>query len=129
MGYWFGHNVGPKIFAREDSRFFKKHHLEQAKAFYEKHGSKTIVLARFVPFVRTFAPIVAGAAGMHYGTFMKFNLLGGALWAAGLVSLGYFLGNIPFVKSHYEVIIVLIIVASVVPVIAHLIKDRQSQRR
>ncbi len=123
VGYWFGHKVGPRIFSREESLLFKKHHLEEAKKFYEKHGSKTIVLARFVPFVRTFAPIVAGAAQMHYSTFMAYNILGGILWAAGLTSLGYFLGNIPFVKEHYEAIILLIILASVVPVFLHLIQD------
>ena len=123
VGYWFGHKVGPKIFAREDSRFFKKHHLVAAQQFYEKHGSKTIVLARFVPFVRTFAPIVAGAANMPYKTFMTYNLLGGLIWGVGLTSLGYFLGNIPFVKTHYELIIILIVVASIVPVALHLLKD------
>ena len=119
VGYWFGHQVGPKIFAREESLLFKKHHLESARKFYAKHGSKTIVLARFVPFVRTFAPIVAGAAQMHYRTFMVFNLIGGILWAAGITALGYFLGNIPSVKSHYELIILLIVVASLVPIVTH----------
>ncbi|MBI5358275.1 VTT domain-containing protein [Candidatus Amesbacteria bacterium] len=123
VGYWFGHKVGPKIFAREDSKFFKKHHLIAAQEFYEKHGSKTIVLARFAPFVRTFAPIVAGAANMPYKTFMTYNLLGGLLWGVGLTSLGYFLGNIPFVKTHYELIIILIVVASIIPVALHFVKD------
>lgn len=123
VGYWFGKKVGPKIFAKEDSRFFKKHHLIAAQEFYEKHGSKTIVLARFVPFVRTFAPIVAGAAQMPYKTFMTYNLLGGLLWGVGLSSLGFFLGNIPFVKTHYELIIILIVVASIVPVALHFLKD------
>ena len=123
VGYWFGKKVGPKIFAKEDSRFFKKHHLIAAQEFYEKHGSKTIVLARFVPFVRTFAPIVAGAAQMPYKTFMTYNLLGGLLWGVGLTALGYFLGNIPFVKTHYELIIILIVVASIVPVALHFLKD------
>ncbi|MEK7504153.1 MAG: DedA family protein, partial [Patescibacteria group bacterium] len=116
VGYWFGHNIGPKIFAREDSMLFKKHHLVEAKKFYELHGSKTIVLARFVPFVRTFAPIVAGAAQMPYHTFMIYNLLGGLLWAVGLTLLGYFLGNIPIIKAHYEFVIILIILASIIPV-------------
>lgn len=123
VGYWFGHKIGPRIFAREDSLLFKKHHLEEAKKFYELHGSKTIVLARFVPFVRTFAPIVAGAAQMPYSTFMLYNLIGGLLWAVGLTLLGFFLGNIPIIKSHYEFVIVLIVLASVVPVALHFIKD------
>jgi len=124
VGYWFGHQVGSKIFAREDSRFFKKKHLDDAKIFYEKHGSKTIVLARFVPFIRTFAPIVAGAAQMHYRTFMVFNLIGGLLWAVGISSLGYFLGNITVVKEHYEIVILFIIFASLVPVFLHLFKKK-----
>ena len=124
VGYWFGHKVGPKIFAREDSFLFKKHHLIEAQNFYQKHGSKTIVLARFVPFVRTFAPIVAGAANMNYQTFMTFNLIGALLWSVGIASLGYFLGNIPFVKTHYEAVIFLIIAASLLPVIIHLFQSR-----
>ena len=123
VGYWFGHHVGPKIFAKEDSLLFKKHHLEEAKKFYELHGSKTIVLARFVPFVRTFAPIVAGAVQMPYATFMAYNLFGGLLWAVGLTLLGFFLGNIPIIKAHYEFVIILIVLASIVPVALHFIKD------
>ena len=129
VGYWFGHQVGPKIFAREDSMLFKKHHLVEAKKFYELHGSKTIVLARFVPFVRTFAPIVAGAAQMPYGTFMAYNLFGGLLWAVGLTLLGFFLGNIPIIKEHYELVIVLIVLASVIPVAMHFIKDFRSKAK
>lgn len=123
VGYWFGHQVGPKIFARDDSLLFKKHHLIAAQKFYDKHGAKTIVLARFVPFVRTFAPIVAGAAQMHYTTFMTYNLLGGFLWAVGLSSLGYFLGNIPYIHEHYEIVILLIIFGSIVPIALHFLKD------
>ena len=123
VGYWFGHKVGPKIFSRNDSLLFKKKHLDSAHAFYEKHGTKTVVLARFVPFVRTFAPIVAGATQMHYSTFMKFNLLGGFLWAVGLTSLGFFLGNIPVVKEHYEAVILLIVVASLAPVVIHFVQE------
>ncbi len=123
VGYWFGHLAGPKIFAREDSLLFKKHHLEAAHKFYEKHGAKTIVLARFVPFVRTFAPIVAGAVQMHYSTFMTYNLIGGLFWAAGISSLGYFLGNIPFIHANYEIVILLIIFGSIVPVALHFLKD------
>jgi len=125
VGYWFGHKVGPKIFAREDSLLFKKHHLLAAQKFYEKHGTKTIVLARFVPFVRTFAPIVAGAAQMHYSTFMTYNLIGGLLWTVGISSLGYFLGNIPWIHSHYEAVILLIIFGSIIPIVLHFLKDRK----
>lgn len=125
VGYWFGQRVGPKIFAREDSRFFKKHHLEQARIFYQKHGVKTIVLARFVPFVRTFAPIVAGAAQMNYPTFMIFNLIGGFLWVVGVSALGYFLGNLSGVKDNYEIVILLIVFASILPVALHFTRDRR----
>ena len=128
VGYWFGHQVGPKIFAREDSPLFKKHHLEAAKTFYHKHGSKTILLARFAPFVRTFAPIVAGAAQMPYSTFMIYNLLGGLLWALGITTLGFYLGNIPAVKSHYEFIILLIVVASLAPIAVHFAKDHFAKK-
>lgn len=128
VGYWFGHTVGEKIFERESSRFFKKHHLEEAKRFYEKNGNKTIVLARFVPFVRTFAPIVAGAARMPYHTFMLYNIIGGLLWAVGLSAMGYFLGNIPFVKHNYEIVILLIVVGSILPVVWHFLKDEEKRK-
>ncbi|HLD24346.1 hypothetical protein A2973_03400 [Candidatus Gottesmanbacteria bacterium RIFCSPLOWO2_01_FULL_49_10] len=124
VGYWFGHKVGKKLFQKEDSLFFKKHHLIDAQNFYNQHGAKTIVLARFMPFVRTFAPIVAGTADMHYPTFMKYNLLGGLLWAVGISSLGYFLGNIPLVKHNYELVILIIIFGSVLPIAIHFLIDQ-----
>lgn len=129
VGYWFGHQVGPKIFAREDSWLLKKHHLLSAQKFYERHGAKTIVLARFVPFVRTFAPIVAGAARMPYATFIIYNLLGGFLWTVGISSLGYFLGNLPAVHSRYETVIILIVLASLLPVIIHFIQHRLQKKQ
>ncbi len=128
VGYWFGHQVGPKIFAREESWLFKKHHLQQAQKFYEKHGAKTIVLARFTPFIRTFAPIVAGAAQMPYSTFIGYNLLGGLLWTVGISSLGYFLGNLPVVHAHYEAVIILIVIASLVPIAYHFAKDTLTKK-
>lgn len=124
VGYWFGYKVGPRIFAREDSWLFKKHYLLEAQKFYEKHGSKTIVLARFVPFVRTFAPIVAGAAQMHYRTFTVYNLIGGLLWSTGLASLGFFLGNLPWVNHNYELVIILIVIASLLPVVMHYLQHQ-----
>jgi membrane-associated protein len=129
IGYWFGKKVGPKIFSRDESFLFKKHHLEAAKKFYETHGSKTIVLARFVPFVRTFAPIVAGAAEMSYSVFMMYNLLGGALWAVGITLLGFFLGQNEFVRHHNEAIILLIVAASIVPVVIHVLQDYLKHHR
>jgi membrane-associated protein len=129
VGYWFGHKVGKKLFEKEDSLLFKKKYLLEAERFYETNGAKTIVLARFIPFVRTFAPIVAGAAHMHYGTFMTYNLIGGFLWAVGLSTLGFFLGNIPIVKHNYEYVIILIIVGSVAPIIIHALKDPERRKQ
>ncbi len=128
VGYWFGQKVGVKLFEREDSRFFKKHHLLDAQKFYDKHGSKTIVLARFVPFVRTFAPIVAGAAKMPYSTFLLFNILGGLLWAVGIATLGFFLGNVPLVKHNYEIVIFLIVFGSLLPVLLHFVGSKEQRQ-
>lgn len=128
VGYWFGQKVGIKLFEREDSRFFKKHHLLDAQKFYDKHGKKTIVLARFIPFVRTFAPIVAGAAKMPYATFMLFNIVGGLLWAVGIASLGFFLGNVPIVKHNYEIVIFLIVFGSLLPVILHFVGSDEKRQ-
>ncbi len=101
VGYWFGNRVGTPLFQREDSRFFKRKHLLKAQALYEQHGGKIIVIARFMPFVRTFAPIVAGIGTMHYGRFLMFNVLGGVLWAVGMPVAGYFLGSaIPDVDKY-----------------------------
>ncbi len=121
VGYWFGHKVGEKLFEKKDSLLFKRHHLLEAQRFYEKNGGKTIVLARFVPFVRTFAPIVAGVAKMHYQTFLLYNFVGGVLWAVGISTLGYFLGNIPWIKTHYEFVILLIVIGSVLPIVFHVL--------
>jgi membrane-associated protein len=127
VGYWFGKKTGPRIFSREDSRFFKRKHLLDAKAFYDKHGGKAVVLARFVPFVRTFAPIVAGAVEMDYKRFLLFNLIGGFLWAVLLTLVGYFFGNIPFIKKNLEVALIAVIFISLIPVILHWWNDRRKQ--
>jgi len=123
VGYWFGAKVGEALFKKEDSLLFKKHHLVSAQKFYEKNGSKTIVFARFIPFVRTFVPIIAGTVKMRYRTFLLFNIIGGFLWTVGLISLGYFLGNIPFVKHNYEYVIFLIIIGSLAPLLIHALND------
>lgn len=129
VGYAFGKFVGPRIFTREDSLFFHRQHLVRAREFYEKHGGKTIVLARFLPAVRTFAPIVAGVAEMPYGRFLVFNLLGGALWAFGLTIGGYFLGSvIPDPDRYLLPIILLIIVVSILPTAIHLWRERRGSR-
>ena len=127
-GYAFGHKVGRKLFLKPNSRFFKKKYLEQAEQFYQKHGSLTIVLARFVPIVRTFAPIVAGASKMHYNTFLLFNIVGGALWAAIFTYLGYFAGAILTEAGvNIEVAAIIIILISVAPMVIHALKQKSTR--
>ena len=124
VGYSFGHKVGRKLFEKENSRFFKKKYLEQTEKFYDKHGSATIVLARFVPIVRTFAPIVAGASKMHYKTFLTFNLIGGFLWSSEFVYLGFYAGEfLTKAGVNIEVAAILIIFLSVSPMIIHALKQ------
>jgi membrane-associated protein len=130
VGYWFGNRVGRRLFQREDSLLFKKKHLYRAEGLYEKHGGKIIVIARFMPIVRTFAPIVAGVGTMHYRRFISYNLIGGLLWAVGVSSAGYFLGNaIPDVDRYLLPIVFLIIVISVLPPAIHVLQDLLAERR
>src|SRR5262252_2596082 len=105
VGYWIGRKAGPALFNRPRSRFFNPAHLRRAHDFYEKHGGKTIIVARFMPIVRTFAPIVAGMGNMPYRRFVAFNVFGGALWVLSMTLIGYFLGRIPGVREHIEVVI------------------------
>jgi membrane-associated protein len=124
VGYWFGKKVGPPIFSRENSLFFKRKNLLAAKVFYEKHGGKTIVLARFMPFIRTFAPIVAGAVEMDYLRFVTWNIAGGILWSVGLTLVGYFLGEtIPGIDRYFLVIIAAVIFISALPSMIHLWRE------
>lgn len=121
VGYWFGAKVGPKIFSREDSLFFHKKHVERTQKFYDQHGKKTIILARFVPIVRTFAPILAGVGKMEYKTFLKFNVMGGILWGGGVTWAGFILGSIiPGVDRYLLPIVLVIIVVSFIPALTHL---------
>jgi membrane-associated protein len=116
VGYAIGRAAGPKLFAREDSMFFKRSHLQRAHDFYEKHGGITIVLARFMPIVRTFVPVVAGAARMRYKPFQLFNVIGGALWVCGMLMIGYGLGRyIPGIEKHIDKVIILVIAVSLAP--------------
>ncbi len=119
VGYWFGKKIGPRIFTREDSFFFKKRHVERTKLFYERHGKKTIILARFIPIVRTFAPILAGVGEMQYKTFLPYNITGGILWVMLMLASGFFLGRIiPDIDRYILPIILCIVIVSVaVPVI------------
>jgi membrane-associated protein len=124
-GYWFGEKTGPKIFNKEDSLLFHKDHINKAEKFFEKYGPKTIILARFVPIVRTFTPILAGVGKMRYRTFLLYNLVGGALWTAGVSSLGYFLGQIvPNIDKYLLPIVIAIIIVSVLPNIYQIIKSK-----
>jgi membrane-associated protein len=113
--YFIGRRIGPALFDKEDSRLFKKRYVTESHAFFEKHGPKTIILARFVPIVRTFTPVLAGVSYMRYPLFLGFDILGGILWGAGMTLLGYFLGNVPFVKENLEVMILLIVFLSIMP--------------
>ncbi len=129
VGYWFGAFVGPKIFSREDSLLFRKSHILKAQAFYERYGAKTIVLARFIPIVRTFAPIVAGVAKMHYGTFTLFNFVGALLWSVGLTIIAYYLGGlIEDIDRYLLPIVVLIIGVSVLPGVFEYWRNWKSQK-
>jgi membrane-associated protein len=126
VGYMIGHQFGPALFNRPKSRFFDPANVDKAHAFFEKHGSKTIVLARFVPIVRTFVPTVAGAAKMRYRTFITYNIIGGVLWGAGVTSLGYGLGKIEFIKKNIEFAAIVIVGISVLPLVFEYIKHRKA---
>lgn len=129
VGYAFGHRVGRQLFQRPDSRLFKQEYLLRAENFYEKHGAKTIVLARFVPVVRTFAPIVAGIGKMTYRTFLTYNVIGGALWALGLTWLGYWIGDlVPNVDRFILPVIAIIILLSILPGIIELLKTPERRK-
>ncbi len=115
VNYAVGHYIGPKVFQYEDGRFFKKAYLIKTHTFYEKHGGKTIIIARFMPIIRTFAPFVAGVGAMTYGKFILYNVTGGIAWVCAFLLLGYFFGNIPSVKSNFTLVIVAIVIISVLP--------------
>lgn len=124
VGYWFGHKVGKKLFQKKDSLLFHKDNLLKAEKFYEQHGKKTIVIARFMPMIRTFAPIVAGVGSMDYKTFLSYNIFGGLIWGMGLTLAGYYLGNlIPDVDKYLLPIIGAIVLISVAPPAYHILKE------
>jgi len=123
-GYLLGRRAGPAIFNRPDSRFFKQEHLQRTKAFYEKHGGKTIIYAKFVPIIRTFAPFVAGVANMPYLRFLSFDIFGGVGWVFSMTILGYLLGEVAIVRRNFEKFVLLIIFVSLLPVIIHALKAR-----
>ena len=125
VGYLFGKKVGPTLFQRPQSRLFKPSHVVKAQAFFDKYGAKTIVLARFVPIVRTFAPIVAGIGTMKYRTFVTYNIVGGLLWAVGITTLGYYLGEISWIERNIEIALVLIVVLSALPMVIEFLRHRR----
>ncbi|WP_234478145.1 VTT domain-containing protein [Streptomyces sp. MBT65] len=128
-GYVFGKKVGPSLFNRPDSRLFKQENVVKAHEFFEKYGPKSLVLARFVPIVRTFTPIIAGVSGMKYRSFITFNVIGGVLWGAGVTLLGSWLGNIDFVHKNIEAILILIVLVSVVPIIIEFLRARSKAKK
>ena len=126
VNYWIGHYLGPKVFKWKKSRFFNPDHLKRTHAFYEKYGGKTIILARFVPIVRTFAPFVAGIGAMTYPKFILYNVVGGLAWVAICLSAGYWFGNMPWVAKHFEVVIIGIIFVSLLPMLYEYWKSRSA---
>jgi membrane-associated protein len=127
--YFIGRGMGPALFDKEDSRFFKKRYLTETHEFFEKYGPFTIILARFVPIARTFTPVVAGVSRMRYPLFLGFDIVGGIAWGAGVTLLGYFLGNVRFVKEHVELMLVLIVVVSLLPAIISVARGLRARRR
>jgi len=125
VNYFIGHKLGRKAF--RGKHIFKKEHLESTELFYEKHGGKTIILARFVPIVRTFAPFVAGIGKMNYGKFFSYNVVGGTLWVTLFLFAGYFFGNIPYIKENFTIVIVVIIILSVIPGIYEFVKEKRKK--
>jgi membrane-associated protein len=126
VGYMIGRHTGPHIFSRPDSRLFRQEHLQRTKAFYEKHGGKTIIYARFVPIIRTFAPFVAGVAQMPYHKFAAYNIFGGIGWVIAMTMLGYTLGNVPIVRAHFEKVVIGIVLVSVLPIVLEFFKSRRT---
>ena len=129
VNYWVGYKLGPAVFKRDDSKLLNKKHLLRAQEFYEKYGGKTIILARFVPIVRTFAPFVAGVGRMNFFRFWVFNIVGAIAWVVICVSAGYYFGAMDFVKKHFELVIVAIVVISVLPMVWELWRARQAAKR
>lgn len=123
--YWIGHYIGPKVFST-NSRWLKREYLERTQAFYDKHGGKTIFLARFVPIVRTFAPFVAGIGKMKYSYFLSYNIFGGIVWTGLFIWTGYFFGSLPFVKENFEIVIIAIILISLLPAVYEYLKNKKT---
>jgi membrane-associated protein len=123
--YWIGHYIGPRVF-HEESRFLKKEYLDRTHAFYQKYGGKTIFFARFIPIIRTFAPFVAGVGEMTYWHFLSFNVIGGIIWPALFLFGGYFFGNITFIKDHFSLVVIAIVLISLLPAVIEVLRNRKS---
>lgn len=129
VNYWIGHKMGPRVFSRKNSRIFNQAYLAKTEAFYERYGGKTIILARFLPILRTFAPFVAGVGKMNYRTFLTYNILGGFIWVTLFVWAGYLFGGIKLIKENFEFAVIGIIIMSVIPVIVEYIKHRKEGKK
>ena len=127
-GYFLGYRTGPRIFRKKDSLFFKQDYVKRTQDFYEKHGGKTLIYAKFVPIVRTFAPFMAGVGRMKYSRFLMFNVVGGVLWVVSMTMAGYYLGAVPFVRRHFEKVVIGIVLVSVLPVIIQIVKSRRESK-
>ena len=128
FGYLIGNKAGPKLFNRPDSRLFKREYVDKAEMFFEDYGAKAIILARFVPIVRTFVPTVAGVSRMHYQRFLRFNIIGGLLWGVGICLLGYFFGQIDFVEENLEITILGVVLISSLPIAFEIMKSRKAAK-
>jgi membrane-associated protein len=128
VNYTVGHYIGPKAFHKPDSRWFRQEYLRRTQAFYDKYGGVTIIIGRFVPIVRTFAPFLAGVAGMSYRRFLSYNLAGGCLWIGLLVYSGYLFGNIPWVKNNLSLIVIGIVVVSLIPAVSTFVRERRAAK-
>jgi membrane-associated protein len=128
LNYAIGRYIGPKVFQRPDSRWFRQEHLRRTQAFYDKYGGVTIIIGRFVPIIRTFAPFLAGVAGMPYRRFLCFNVVGAVLWITSLICAGYLFGNIPWVKENLTFIVIGIVVVSLIPAVSTFVKERKAKQ-
>jgi len=128
LNYSIGRYIGPRVFDKPDSRWFRQDHLRRTQAFYDRYGGVTIIIGRFVPIVRTFAPFLAGVAGMSYRKFLSYNIVGGVLWISSLVYAGYLFGNIPWVKKNLSLIVVAIVVVSLIPAVTTFVSERRAAR-
>ena len=128
INYSVGHYIGPRAFDKPDSRWFKQEHLRRTQAFYDRYGGVTIIIGRFVPIIRTFAPFLAGVAGMTYRRFLSYNVVGGVAWISSLVYAGYLFGNIPWVKQNLTLIVFAIVVVSLIPAVSTFVKERRARK-